>query len=106
VTVCAAACAPFTGPQSLPPAESLAQFERQLDGLRAQLAIAGMSAIVMSHDTVLWEGSLGVVDLLSQRPVTPQTQFHLASLTKTFASTIVLQLVEEGLVDLDDPISN
>jgi CubicO group peptidase (beta-lactamase class C family) len=38
--------------------------------------------------------------------VTPGTQFHLASLTKTFASTIVLQLVEQGLVGLDDPISD
>ena len=64
-----------------------------------------MSAIVMAHDTVLWEGSLGVADISSQRPVTAETQFHLASLTKTFASTIVLELVDQGLVGLDDPIS-
>ena len=60
----------------------------------------------MAHDSVVWEGSLGVADIQSQRPVTPTTQFHLASLTKTFASTIVLQLVEQGLVNLDDPVSN
>jgi CubicO group peptidase (beta-lactamase class C family) len=38
--------------------------------------------------------------------VTPGTQFHLASLTKTFASTVVLQLVDQGVVSLDDPISD
>ena len=102
----AAACSESTDPTAGPPARSLAEFEAQLDRLREQLAIPGMSAIVMEHETVVWEGSLGLADIASQRPVTPATQFHLASLTKTFASTIVLQLVEQGLVDLDDPISN
>ena len=101
----AGACS-STGPDPLPAPQTLAQFAAQLDHLRGQLAIPGMSAIVMSHDTVVWEGSLGVADIASQRPVTPVTQFHLASLTKTFASTIVLQLVEQGLVNLDDPVSN
>ena len=94
-----------TGPDPLTAPQTLAQFAAQLDHLRDQLAIPGMSAIVMSHDTVVWEGSLGVADIASQRPVTSVTQFHLASLTKTFASTIVLQLVEQGLVNLDDPVS-
>jgi CubicO group peptidase (beta-lactamase class C family) len=100
----AGACSPSTGPDAPPAARSLAEFESQLDHLRAQLAIPGMSAIVMAHDVVVWEGSFGVADIPSQRPVTPVTPFHLASLTKTFASTIVLQLVEQGLVYLDDPI--
>ena len=102
----AGACSHVTGPAPLPAAQTLAQFESQLDHLRAQLAIPGMSAIVMAHDTVVWEGLFGITDIPSQRPVTPVTKFHLASLTKTFASTIVLQLVEQGRLNLDDPISN
>jgi CubicO group peptidase (beta-lactamase class C family) len=106
VALTVGACSLSTDPETPPPAQTLAEFESQLDHLREQLAIPGMSAIVMAHDTVVWEGSLGLADIASQRPVTPVTQFHLASLTKTFASTIVLQLVEQGLVSLDDPISN
>jgi CubicO group peptidase (beta-lactamase class C family) len=102
----AGACSQSTDSETQPPAQTLAEFESQLDRLRTDLSIPGMSAIVIAHDSVLWEGSLGFADLPSQRPVTPATQFHLASLTKTFASTIVLQLVEQGLVGLDDPISN
>jgi CubicO group peptidase (beta-lactamase class C family) len=102
----AMACSSSTDPDAGPPAQTLAEFEAQLDRLRSQLAIPGMSAIVMRHDQVLWEGSLGLADVASQRLVTPTTQFHLASLTKTFASTIVLQLVEQGLVHLDDPVSD
>jgi CubicO group peptidase (beta-lactamase class C family) len=60
----------------------------------------------LKRSSTVCECSLGVADISSQRRVTPQTQFHLASLTKTFASTIVLQLVEQGLVNLDDPVSN
>jgi CubicO group peptidase (beta-lactamase class C family) len=105
VMLLAGACHPSPGFQTFPAATTLAQFESRLDGLRQQLAIPGMSAIVMAHDTVVWEGALGVADILSQRPVTPTTRFHLASLTKTFASTILLQLVDQGLVNLDDPIS-
>jgi CubicO group peptidase (beta-lactamase class C family) len=106
MAVNAGACSLITGPAALPAAQTLAQFESQLEQLRVQLAIPGMAAIVAAHDTVVWEGSFGVADIPSQRPVTPATQFHLASLTKTFASTIVLQLVEQVLVSLDDPISN
>ncbi|HEX6313996.1 MAG TPA: serine hydrolase domain-containing protein [Gemmatimonadaceae bacterium] len=102
----AGACFLSTGPDAPPPAKSLAEFESQLEDLRVGLAIPGMAAIVMAHDTVVWEGSLGVADISSGKPVTPETRFHLASLTKTFASTILLQLVEQGLVRLDDPISN
>ena len=100
------ACSDSTAPKVPPAAKSLAEFQSQLDNLRAELAIPGMSAIVMKGDAVLWEGSLGLADIASQKPVTPTTQFHLASLTKTFASTIVLQLVEQGLVNLDDPVGN
>ena len=106
IAIHAAACSSSTAPEAGPPAQTIAEFDAQLDRLRSQLAIPGMSAIVMLHDHVLWEGSLGLADITSQRPVTPTTQFHLASLTKTFASTIVLQLVEQGLVHLDDPIAD
>ena len=102
----AGACSSSTGPMAGPAAQTLTEFESQLDRLRSQLAIPGMAAIVMVHDAVVWEGLLGLADIPSQRRVTPVTQFHLASLTKTFASTIVMQLVEQGLVDLDDPIAD
>jgi CubicO group peptidase (beta-lactamase class C family) len=106
IAVNLAACTSTTTTEAGPPAQTLTEFAAQLDRLRSQLAIPGMSAIVMLRDNVLWEGSLGLADLASGRPVTPATQFHLASLTKTFASTIILQLVEQGLVGLDDPIAD
>lgn len=92
------------GPE--PAARSLAEFTSQVDSIRTRLHIPGLSAIVLSGGTVLWEAALGVSDLDSRAPVTPVTVFHLASLTKPFAATLVLQLVDEGRLSLDAPIAD
>lgn len=48
---------------------------------------------------------LGFADYANQIEATKDTPYRLASVSKTFASTLILQLVEEGSVDLDDPVS-
>ena len=51
-----------------------------------------------------WRGAAGVANL-EGAPMTPETPFFLASVTKLYIATIVLQLHEEGRVDLDLPMS-
>ncbi|HSE09547.1 MAG TPA: serine hydrolase domain-containing protein [Nocardioidaceae bacterium] len=46
----------------------------------------------------------GVADIASRRPVTEDTVFRVASITKTFTAIAVMQLVERGLLDLDAPL--
>lgn len=86
--------------------EGLTGFAAQLDTLRVELHIPGMSAAIVENEEIVWSLGFGFADVDEGRRVTPTTAFHLASLTKTFASTIVMQLVEQGLVDLDDPVSD
>lgn len=47
----------------------------------------------------------GFADLGQQSPVTTNTRFRIGSVTKSFTTTVVLQLAEEGKLSLDDPIS-
>jgi CubicO group peptidase (beta-lactamase class C family) len=54
---------------------------------------------------MVWAKGFGYANVEKRVTATPATCYHLASLTKTFASTIIMQLVEEGLLDLDDPVS-
>ena len=55
----------------------------------------------------VFEGSYGLADLSARRPVTPDTVFDLASLTKPLATTLaVMALVEEGRLDLDAEIGS
>ena len=46
----------------------------------------------------------GVTSLRTRRPVTAGTSFRVASISKPFTATLTMNLVEEGIVDLDAPI--
>jgi CubicO group peptidase (beta-lactamase class C family) len=80
-------------------------FEKRLDGLRQELKIPAISAGIAKDGSLIWARGMGYADLEAKTRATPHTPYHLASLTKTFASTIVLQLVQEGRVSLEDPVS-
>jgi CubicO group peptidase (beta-lactamase class C family) len=47
----------------------------------------------------------GVADIASNTPVTENTVFRIASISKTFTAISVMQLWEQGLVDLDAPVT-
>jgi len=98
-----ATCSSVTAPQ---PARDAAEFEARLEALRRDLRIPGMSAVISSGDRVAWAHGFGYADVEDSIAATDTTAFHLASLTKTFASTIVMQLVEAGQLDLEAPVSD
>src|SRR4029450_8742610 len=85
--------------------ERLVPLEQTLDGLRQQLKIPAMSCARVKDQKVVWAKGLGYADLENKIRATKHTSYHLASLTKTFASTILMQLIQEGKVKLDDPVS-
>jgi CubicO group peptidase (beta-lactamase class C family) len=87
------------------PTPGLEGFPAELDALRVQLLIPGMSAAIAQDGQIVWARGFGHANVESGLAATSTTPFHLASLTKPFAATVVMQLVEEGLVDLDDPVS-
>jgi CubicO group peptidase (beta-lactamase class C family) len=62
-------------------------------------------AIGLVHDQELvWGQGFGYANIEQQLPATPQTLFRIASITKLFTSTALLQLRDAGLLQLDDPI--
>src|SRR5262245_32351946 len=84
----------------------LERFEKNVDDFRSRLKIPGMSALIIKDQKVLWAKGFGFADLEKRVPATPDTLFHLASVTKTFAATLIMQLVEQGKLDLDEPMSH
>jgi CubicO group peptidase (beta-lactamase class C family) len=83
----------------------LAHLEKLLEQLRQELKIPALSTAIVKDQKVVWAKGFGYADVENKIPATEHTPYHLASLTKTFASTIVMQLVQEGKVKLDDPVS-
>ena len=67
------------------------------------LGIPGMALGIVQGDQVVHMQGFGVADS-SGRAVTPQTPFYIGSVTKSFTALAVMQLVEEGKIDLDAPV--
>lgn len=65
--------------------------------------IPGLAVVIVAGDRIVHTASMGVADG-SGRPVTADTPFVLASLSKAFTATAVMQLVEAGQVELDAPV--
>jgi len=66
----------------------------------------GCSAAVAVHGTLVWSAAIGVADLATGAPLTTETRFDIASLTKQFTATAVLILQREGKLALSDTIGS
>ena len=84
--------------------QRLGLLARYFDGLRAQAGVPGLSAAIVADRRILWEQGFGYQDAEARIAATPHTLYPVASLTKTFASTLLLQCVEAGRLDLNAPI--
>ncbi|MGH8909134.1 MAG: serine hydrolase domain-containing protein [Egibacteraceae bacterium] len=84
------------------------QAPEQLDlrTLLDEVVAAGAPGILARVQTGAKTLSLesGVADLRTGAPMKPQLHFRVASITKSFVATVVLQLVGEGRLGLDDPV--
>ena len=64
-----------------------------------------VSAAVFRGDEVLWQSALGLADVESGVEATPDTQYRIGSITKTFTAVGILQLRDAGELSLDDPLT-
>ncbi len=67
--------------------------------------ISGAVAIVAKNDEVIMEEAFGYSDQEKTRAMKTDDIFRLASMSKPVTSTAIMQLVEQGLINLDDPVS-
>jgi CubicO group peptidase (beta-lactamase class C family) len=64
----------------------------------------GCSAAVGVRGEVVWAGATGIADLTTGEPVTTETRFDMASVSKQFTATAILMLQREGALALADPV--
>ena len=67
--------------------------------------MAGGALIVRKNDKIVFDGKWGWADISAQKPVTDDTIFRMASMTKVVTGVAIMKLIEEGKLGLDDPIS-
>jgi CubicO group peptidase (beta-lactamase class C family) len=75
--------------------------------LEAQSAgrLPSLSAAVFRAGELVWSDAVGLGDVEQRIEVTADTQYAVASITKTFTAAALLQLRDEGKLDLEDPLS-
>ncbi len=71
-----------------------------------QSKIPGLVAIVTSKDDELYRGAFGFSGVARSRAMSDDAIFNIASMTKPITSFVVMTLVEEGKLELDDPIAD
>lgn len=89
----------MSAPESL-----LADLRRELRRFQRESPGPSATAALFRGDDVLWSESVGVADVESGREATPDTQYAIASITKTFVARAILMLRDERKLSLDDPL--
>ncbi|WP_401744148.1 serine hydrolase domain-containing protein [Stenotrophomonas geniculata] len=79
--------------------------DTQLQTNRERYGIAGQAVLVAHNSTVLYQGASGERDPTTHAPATVDSIFAAQSMAKLLTSTLVMQLVDQGKVDLDAPAS-
>ena len=65
----------------------------------------GLAVGIVHKGVLIWAKGFGYANLESKTPATPDTLYRVASISKTFTGTAILQLCDAGKLRLDDPIT-
>jgi CubicO group peptidase (beta-lactamase class C family) len=90
-------------PQSV---SNLTELETYLDDLAGHNPDSppGVSLVVVKEGAIVYERGFGLADGPREIPATPDTVYNQWSLVKPMTAVAVLQLYEQGLLDIDDPV--
>lgn len=104
IAACLLSCIPVRGDTQDEDAR-VALFERYAESLRRLTRVPGVSGTIIREGRTIWSKGLGFRDVEARVAATPDTLYDVASLTKTFTSTLLLQCVERGALSLDERMS-
>src|SRR5262245_3128468 len=80
-------------------------FGAWLEGQMLERGLPGIAVGVVADQDLVWSAGFGFADTARKTPMTPQTKFRMASHSKLFTATAVMQLREQGKLRLDDPVA-
>jgi CubicO group peptidase (beta-lactamase class C family) len=93
----------MTGTTTSPVSELARTSEARVAAFVKEHRLPGAAAGVVAGDELIWSFGYGFADVDTHRAHDAQTLFRIASITKTFTATAIMQLRDEGLLHLDDP---
>jgi len=91
-------------PEGELPAELVSELQQTLDDTMAEYGVPGAAVGVWIPGEGSWTAVAGLADVEAGEPVTTEMQWPIRSITKSYTVTLILQLVDEGVIGLDDTI--
>jgi CubicO group peptidase (beta-lactamase class C family) len=85
-----------------------AQFEKvetDIKNIIQKFDIVGLSVAVVKKGNIVYTKAFGLKDIASNTPLSDKDIFRIASISKSFSATSIMQLVEAGKLSLDDDLS-
>ncbi len=95
--------AALTGTASAQNSPGSAALDTSLRGAIERKDVPGVVALVTNRERVLYTSAFGVADVATGRALTSDALFRIASMTKPVTSVALMQLIEQGLIGLDEP---
>ena len=86
--------------------ERLAQLDSVIPVLMDSGGVTGLAMAITTDSGLVWSRGFGVRNMETQEPVTATSVFEAASLSKPVFAYAVLQLVDQGVLDLETPIAD
>lgn len=81
------------------------QLQPMIERMIKQQDVPGFAIAVVREQKIVYSAGFGLRNIDNKNDkITPQSLFHMASITKPFVATSVMQLVEQGKVELDSPV--
>lgn len=89
------------------PVEAIvADLQRFVPEYMRRQRIPGVSIALVRDRRIAWSGAFGVVNSITREPVTPETLFEVASISKVVTAYTALRLVDQGKLALDGPLNS
>lgn len=82
----------------------VAELEKEAQATLEKNQLPGMAVGIVMDGQLLYSQGFGVMDIQSGKPLTPQSVQSMASVSKAFTATAIMQLVEAGKMDIDQPL--
>ncbi|MGN5954090.1 serine hydrolase domain-containing protein [Sphingobacterium lactis] len=81
-------------------------FEQELKTLAEKHEAVGLTVLVVKNGKPIYEKAIGYKDLENKTALSTKDLFRIASISKSFSATAIMQLVEQGKISLDDDFSD
>ena len=75
-----------------------------IEGKMEEQNIEGLSIAIIDDQKIVWSQGFGYADTANAIKATPETIYRTGSISKLFTDTLVMQLAEQGKLDIDKPL--